>query len=329
MPHFFIIALSFTLIWTINPNLALANDTGFVVTLAELPDEKSVFATVESLDVIPARTRISGTVAELKVAEGDRVEQGQVIALISDDKNALRIRSVNAQIAAARSEQANAETELDRAQDLFDRGIIPKARFDAAKTRAEIANGQLRSLTANRNVISQHVREGQVLAPTSGRVLTVQITAGTVVMPGEIMASIAAENFVLRLALPERHARFLTIGASVRVDGSLMDGSANTLGKITKVYPQIRDGRVIADAIVPGLGDFFVGERVRVWVPTQARKIILIPEKYLITRFGNDLVNLQNPDEDTSQIVVQRGRQIGDMVEILAGLRAGDRVLTP
>ncbi|VAV87249.1 hypothetical protein MNBD_ALPHA06-544 [hydrothermal vent metagenome] len=308
------------------PATAMAADV-YLVQTSKQPDEKSVFASVESLDVIPARTRISGTVAELKVADGDRVEAGQVLAIISDNKNALRIRSINAQIAAAKAEKSNANTELTRARDLFDRGIIAKNRLDAAIARADVANNQVRTLAANRSVVSQTVKEGQVLAPTAGRVLRVPLTAGTVVLPGESVAMIAAENYVLRLQLPERHARFMHVGGTVRVDGSLIDGANSTTGQIIRVYPQIKDGKVIADAKVEGLGDFFVGERVRVWVPIRTRTSIFIPSYLITNRFGVDMVNLRRKDGSVTQIVIQRGRQVDDLVEVLAGLVDGDELV--
>ena len=58
-------------------------------------------------------------------------------------------------------------------------------------------------------VITQQVEEGDVLAPAQGRVLTIPVTVGAVVMPGETIAKIAANAYVLRLELPERHARFI------------------------------------------------------------------------------------------------------------------------
>ncbi len=306
-----------------------AGETSYIVTVSDRPDEKAVFATVESLDVIPARTRISGTIAELKTSEGDRVEQGQVIALTSDSKNALRIRALNAQITAAKAEQANADTELSRAQDLFKRGILPKSKLDIATTRADVAKGQIRSLLANRSVILEQVREGQVIAPMAGRVLSVPVTTGAVVLPGETVALIAAENYVLRLALPERDARHIKIGGKIRVDESLIDGSNSKNGTIIRVYPQIREGKVIADAQVDGLGDFFVGERMRVWVPTLPRNAIFIPADLIYSQFGVDTVLLRKPDGTSTRLVVQPGRQIGDQIEILSGLVAGDELLKP
>ena len=71
-------------------------ETPFTVSLRPLADEKAVFATVESPNVVPARTRIGGTLASLSVRQGDAVKQGQVIAVVADDKLLMHIRSLDA-----------------------------------------------------------------------------------------------------------------------------------------------------------------------------------------------------------------------------------------
>lgn len=63
------------------------------------------------------------------------------------------------------------------------------------------------------------VTEGAVRAPAAERVLQVPLTAGSVVLPGDTIAQVAEANFVLRLGVPERHARFLRAGDKVRLDG--------------------------------------------------------------------------------------------------------------
>lgn len=303
----------------------------FTVHISQVADQKAVFGLVQSRHITPARARIAGTVAELAITEGDSVKQGDVIAVVSDDKYALRIQSVNARIQALLSQKKNADTEFARAQDLYKRGIIPKARYDKAKTTASVLSGQLKSARADRNVLTQQVSEGKVLAPAGGRVLSVPITTGTVILPGEILAQIAEENFILRLALPERHARYMHKGDPVRIDASLVDGASGKSGTIVKVYPQISDGRVIADAQVAGLGDYFVGERVRVWVGTEPRPRIVVPAHFVSTRFGIDTVTVRHGGENR-KIVVQRGMSVPlvvdgvtvDGLEILTGLHEND-----
>jgi hypothetical protein len=163
---------------------------------------------------------------------------------------------------------------------------------------------------------------------------------------------IAEQNFVLRLRVPERHARFLKAGDPVRLDGldlgqeslgqeslgkeSLGQESENgsaRFGSIKLVYPQIEDGRVVADATVSGLGDYFVGQRIRVWVSSGVRTAIVIPRSYVVTRFGVDYVRIRRNDAAVD-VPVQRGRDLPrldmpDGLEILSGLSAGDRLVRP
>jgi RND family efflux transporter MFP subunit len=305
----------------------------FTVTPITSADEKAVFATVESAIVEPARTRIGGTVAALSVREGDHVERGQIVATVGDEKIALQMKSLDAQIAGLEAQLAQAQTDLARAEDLFGKGIIPKTRLDEARTAFNVATNARNSRVAERSVIQQQLTEGNVLAPTSGRVLKVPLRTGTVVLAGEAVAMIAEQNFVLRLRLPERHVRFLKAGDPVRLDAEELGESGAQFGTIKLVYPQIEDGRVVADAAVDGLGDYFVGERIRVWVSGGNRPAIVIPAGYITTRFGVDYVKLRK-DGALIDVPVQRGRdlprpEMPDGIEILSGLTAGDQLVRP
>jgi len=305
-----------------------------VVTPATVPDQKAVFATVESPRVVPARARINGTVVELAVREGDKVEPEQVVATVGDEKLVLQLKSLDAQIAGLEAQFAQAQGDLARAEELFGRGAIPRTRLDEVRTAFNVANNALRARVAEREVIRQQLSEGRVLAPAAGRVLKVPLTIGTVVMAGEAVASIAERNYVLRLRLPERHARFLKPGDTIRVDAAELGSSGPRFGTIRLVYPQIEEGRVIADAVVEGLGDYFVSERIRVWISAGERIAFVVPASYLTTRFGVDYVKVRRAGAPDVEVPVQRGRELPrpdlpDGIEILSGLNAGDQLVEP
>lgn len=306
-----------------------------VLTVASrsVADEKAVFATVESISVVPARGRIGGTVVQLNVREGDAVTSGQAIAAIGDDKLALQMKALDAQIGALQAQSDQAQTDFDRIQGLVDRGILPRVKLDEARTALNVAENGLRARTAERAVIQQQLSEGQVLAPAGGRVLKKLVAVGSVVLPGDPIAMIAQQDFKLRLRVPERHARFLKAGDKIRVDGGEFGDHTSKSGVIDLVYPQIEDGRVIADATVPGLGEYFVGDRLRVWISGGSRTAFVIPSNYVTTRFGIDYVRIRQA-ERTIDVPVQRGRylpspELPDGLEILSGLRVGDELVQP
>ncbi len=307
----------------------------FVVEAKVIDDNKAVFATVESTDAIAARVRISGTVTDLTATEGDLVQEGAVIAVVKDPKIDLRIDAIDAQIRAAEREIANIKTEQERAQALFQRGSTTKARLDQINTQYDVAKSKLEASEAEKAVIVRQLEEGAVLAPQTGRVLDVAITVGSVVMPGEAVATIAKDHYILRLSLPERHARFLKTGDKVALAarGQDCDKGCSRSGTIAKVYPQIANGRVLADATVEGLGDYFVGERILVRVSAGERSALLVPRDLVFTRFGVDFVTAKLADGALTDIAVQVGRShlLGArmMTEVLSGIDEGDILVQP
>ena len=138
----------------------------------------------------------------------------------------------------------------------------------------------------------QKLEEGQVLAPVAGRVLTVPFTKGTVVLNGDTIATIGEEPFCLRLRLPERHAVVLKAGDTCpsRPRTSWAPNPALT-GTITLVYPQIEEGRVVADAN-GGRPRQLLRRRSRARVDQRRRRgrAYVIPENFVETRFGLDYV---------------------------------------
>lgn len=312
---------------------SLATAETLTVARHVVTDEKAVFATVESISVVPARGRIGGTVVQLHVKEGDRVTAGQAIATIGDEKLGLQMKSLDAQIEALQAQANQAQIDFTRIEGLVERGTLPRVKLDEARTALNVAENGLRAKTAERAVINEQLNQGQVLAPTEGRVLKRLITIGSVVLPGDPIVTVAQQNFKLRLRVPERHARRLKAGDKVRVDGAELGGEAAKWGVVDLVYPLIEEGRVIADATVEGLGEYFVGDRLRVWISGGARPAFIVPAGYVTTRFGIDYVRLQKGG-GVIDVPVQRGPELPtpalpDGLEILSGIRAGDQLVRP
>jgi membrane fusion protein, multidrug efflux system len=298
------------------------------VALKQVEDRKAVIATVEPVRELVARSRIGGTITTLAVREGDRVAAGDQIALVVDPKLALQIKALDSRMQAQSAAREQAEIDYGRLQQLRASGTVSQAQLDQARTRLEGADRTLEALRSDREVVEQQSVEGAVLAPGAGRVLKVPVSVGSVVLPGETIATLAADNYILRLQLPERHARFMKPGDTILVGArGLQQQDQETLrrGTVRLVYPQIDEGRVIADAEVEGLGDYFVGERTRVYVATGLREALVVSPNYVYRRFGVSYLKLK----DGREVVVQVGLPVDGGVEILAGVKQGDEIVAP
>ncbi len=300
----------------------------FAVALVNTDDTKAVIATVEPVRQLVARTRIGGTVTKLKVREGDLVEAGAEIATITDEKLGLQMQALDQRIRSQQAQRDQARVDFERVQELQRRGVSAQSQLDQSRTLLDIAERNLAAMQGDRSVLTQQMAEGAVLAPGAGRVLSVPVSEGRVVLPGESIATLAEDRYILRLALPERHAQNMRAGDIVQIGArGGRDGTDEQRrnGRVRLVYPEITGGRVLADVEVEQLGDYFVGERTRVYVSVGKRPAILVPTPALYKRAGVFFVRLKSGAE----IVVQPGEAIADKIEILSGLQAGDIVVTP
>lgn len=317
-------SLSALLIATLLSGPALADP--FTVSAVPVTDWKAVYGTVEARDRIPARARLGGTLVALSVAEGDLVEAGQELARIVDDKLDFQLLALAAQRESAAAQLANAEADLKRGEDLLAQGVTTTQRVEALRTQVDVLKGQIAALDAQAEVVTQQAREGVVLAPVAGRVLTVPVTKGAVVMPGEVVAVVGGGGTFLRISVPERHATALQAGDTIQ----LSDSEGNQTGTLARVYPLIEGGRVTADVEIEGLSDSFVGARLLVRLPVAEREALVVPETSIVTRTGLDFVGLQTPAGVALRAIVPGEVHRIDgiaMVEVITGLVAGDIVV--
>lgn len=293
------------------------------VQAAPVQDMKPVAAMVATADTADARARIGGVLTSLLVDEGVQVTRGQRIATVVDDRIGLQTRALDAQAAAYEAEAVRAAKDLERTRILVERGVYAQARLDQDQATADAARKQADAARAQSAANSEAAAQGAILAPASGKVTWAGVPAGSVVSPGQSVATIAAGAPLVRIELPEAEAAALKVGDAVAIDGA-----AN--GQVIEIYPAIKAGRVVADIRVPGLDGALVGRRLTAHVPVGQRTAIVIPARYVSTRFGVDYVKVLGHDDTAADIPVQLapGPDAASR-EVLSGLAEGDVIFPP
>ena len=301
-------------------------------TVAEktIVDYRPVVARIEAGDTATARSRLQGVVTRLSIDEGDEVSVGEVVAVITDETIAPQMSAIGGRIQALEAQVRQAESDLKRNEKLFADGFFPKARLDEQRTALDVLQRTLASAQAERRALAARRDEGQIRAPANARVTSVTVVAGSVVSPGEVIASFATLNGIVRLSLPERHASQVAEGETVTLRLPARGEGIRT-ATIVKVYPELRNGAVIADATVQGGLDALVGERVDVLAPVGERRTILIPEDYVTTRYGVDFVRVKVGDRfiDAPVTLAEPLSGADGQYEILTGLKPGDLIEKP
>ena len=187
--------------------------------------------TVELRTTIEVKSKMSGKVKELLVQEGDRVEKGDVLAIIEPDPNdILRLYQKRAAVGSRRLELQDKRRELERSSELHERGVLPgdqieKVRdaFALSEMNYRVALLELQALereidpavdtltdpslvesnttnTSTDVTVLSRLTDIRVLAPRSGVVIERKAEVGELVISGT--ATTIAGTTIMRLGDP-------------------------------------------------------------------------------------------------------------------------------
>lgn len=306
---------------TAPPAKAAATGPKLVLAAQDTAAWQDVSAEIATVDQAQVLARIPGILSSLSVKEGDLVAKGQVLGRIVDSQLGYQANAYGAQAAAAQAQAAQAAAELQRVKFLHDNGVYAKARLEQAQAAAGAAQAQVRAAKAQQSAVGAVAGQGTIIAPTGGRVLRADIPEGAPVAPGMQIAVITAGASIVRLEMPESLAGKVHAGSRVAATGL---GE----GHVLKVYPSVEAGKVRADVAMPGIDNSLIGRRVAARVETGTRKALLVPARYLTTRYGIDYVNLLGKDGSAAEVPVQTAPTgKADQIEILSGVRPGDTLV--
>ncbi len=209
------------------------------------------------------------------------------------------------------------------------------ATGDEALTRA--ARERLRLMGMPEGTISAVAHSGSprsvitITAPTAGAVTLLGVRPGMSVVSGQTLAEITGLNPVwLEAAVPEIQAGDARIGQTVRAELTAFPGELFT-GRITAILPSARgDSRTLtvrAELPNPNL-KLRPGMFAKVSLAPERREAVLIPTEAVIRTGKRTLVMLAQGGGGFSPAEIHIGREANGRTEILAGLAAGEKVVT-
>lgn len=146
---------------------------------------------------VQVSAKVAGHLAEIKVAPGDRVTRGQLLARLDDRASEIGVRSAGGalqasvwRVAEAKTAHEAARGELERVQRLLGRGLASNADVEAAQAQVNRAQAQLQAASAEKSVAADNVAAakfghnlGDIVAPISGIVLVGPENPGAPVSP--------------------------------------------------------------------------------------------------------------------------------------------------
>ena len=292
---------------------------------------------------LEVRARVGGLLQERLYVEGQQVQEGAPLFRIDAEpyQIALQLAQANERNAKAQLEQA--QRELRRIADLYERNSISQRERDQARTSVELAESSLAQARAQVADAQRHLRYTQVTAPISGITGLESLPEGSLVDAGTLLTRITQKDPVqVRFSLPENDAAIQRLARQARSEGrngqlyqahlKLPDGSPYAhSGEVNFTDSSVdpRTGTVSARAVFSNPeGELVPGQFVRITlVLQQLENVVVIPQQAVSEGPQGSQVFLVDDEQVAQARPVKLGPVVQGQQVILAGLEAGERLV--
>lgn len=279
-----------------------------------------------------------GNVLALNVKAGDRVRAGQMIARLDGREAQTVVERSQASLAQAQAEARNARLHAERTLELRRQGFMSQAALDVAETQARAAEASVLQAEAGRTQARLASAHSQLLAPFDGLVLATHLDAGDLASPGRPVATIYAPG-ALRAVVQVPASRAGTARTAREIAVTLPDGRTLVPTRRTEVSatdPVTQTVEWRLDLPAAALQNLMPGQTVRVrfaGAPAQASEAhssppvaMVVPDGAVLRRGELTAVYIARSDGFALRAVRLGARRAGGGVEVLAGLKPGDRL---
>lgn len=329
-----------------NNKSAIVYDTQTVITTS-IERKTVVTGKVIPEDEVEIKPQIQGIIEALFVEEGDLVNTGDLLAKIKVVPNEQNLNSAEGRLANSRIVLKNAEVELNRNKDLYEKGIISKQNFDNVQLRFNQSKQDVSNAVSDLQIIRSGSKGGAASANTNiratvpGTVLEIPVEEGFQVIAsnsfnaGTTIATIADLNkMIFEGKVDEAEVGKLRVGMPLEVNlGAIEDQALEAQLKF--IAPKGNEEQGAVQFIIEA--DLFLNDSIFVRAGYSANaslvlerkdSIMAIPEALL--QFDRETeepyVEVQTEDQKFERKDVEIGISDGVNVEIISGLTKEDQI---
>lgn len=279
-------------------------------------DRLDAVGTARANEQVTLAAPVTERIIRLNFADGGYVRSGDIVAVLARGQQ-------EAQLADAEARAREAGKQLERLDELRRRGFATNAAFDAQVAAAESARAQAAQARAT---ISDRI----IRAPFSGYVSLRNISTGAIVQAGSEIATISdLSRIKLDFTVPETMLSAVREGQGVEARAAAFPDRVFS-GRIESIDPVINPQTRAATvrAILPNDDrKLLPGMLLTVGIVSAARESLAVPELAVVGEGERSFVFVVDGGV-ARRVAVRTGIRDGLKIEILEGLKPGQRVVT-
>ena len=292
----------------------------------------------------PVAARVAGSIGEFRVDVGDRVNQGDVVAVLMKERlvwqynlQKAEVAHFTAQVRTKRREIKLLQQELNRLKSLRQSPAFSQARLDdkvqqvsVAESTAAEADARLRMANANLRLTAISLHDAEVKAPYAGIVSKKHTEVGAYVSVGAPLVSIIDDQSMeIEADIPALRLSGLssnTIVSAKLANRTRIDAALRAI--IPEENPRTRTRAV---RFIPAFGDIITkiatNQSVTLFIPTgPVGNAVTVHKDALLIKKGKRVVFLA---QDGKAFIrhVGLGEAVGSRFSVTSGLKSGDMVV--
>jgi len=276
---------------------------------------------------------VPGRVAELKVAEGDRVTAGQLIAKIDDHAMRDQVAQAEATVQQANSNLENAKQNFVRNQDLFQRGISARKEMEDARNEQNQAEAALKTANAQLSTAQLQLTRTDIRTPINGTVVKRSVSGGEQVdgTPATPIVEVAELSEVeLAANVPAASMAWLKQGQTValKTDALPDKAFAGHIAAISQAVDPSSNAGLVRVRIPNGDGALRLGMFLGAQIPIETHKNVLTVPVQSIYRDEEGKSRVFQVQGDTAIVhEVTLGIETATRDEIIDGVEEGQTII--
>lgn len=308
-----------------------------VIEERQQPEWGEFHGFVRSRNKVDVIAQIMGRVKAVHVQSGQKVAAGDLLVELDSDEWKAKLTAAESRVAAAEAVEVEAGQFLSRVQTLFPQGAATREDLDTAIARQKSARAAVEAARAQVKESREYLSYAEVRSPIRGIVVDKRVNPGDFSVPGlaggqgfasgaTLMTIYDPDALWFEGAIPERYAPSVKVGSQARL--VLGPSQSEVEGRFVEVVPGIDDvARTFIGRIdLPASSDLKLGMFGRVRVPTGERVMVEAPARAVVARGQLDTVFVVESGHARLRLV-RTGRPTERGVEILSGLKSGERVI--
>jgi membrane fusion protein (multidrug efflux system) len=310
----------------------IAADVG-KVTRRPMVDDLVVRGTITAVpnEDVKVSALVAGRVNAVTVAEGDTVTQGQVIAELDRQPLLDQRRQAAAAVEQARAQLENARLNLQRNQQLFERGIAAGKEVEDARTQLAAAQAALEQAQAALSTADRNIERAVVRSPIAGQVVKRMVSVGEQVdgTSAQPIAQIANTDRVeLAANVPSEYLPRIMVGQVATLSTDAPEPRAFT-GRVLAIAPAVdptTNAGLVRIRITNAGRALKIGMFAEAHVTLEQHDALVVPPPALVRTSEAAYVWVVNGDV-AQRTVVKTGIEKPDAVEIVSGVTEGQAIL--